>query len=359
MIIRKVIKITLISITLLLVNYTAHAANEKQYRWKIAQSWSKDLPIYGQVPNEFAKLVNEMSNGRLQVEVVTKEVHKNPRGVLKMVKAGEFEMGHSLSLYEISLDVNTLFFATIPFGFVTSEKFAWFYYGGGLELMEKTYSKHGVYAFPGGNSGNQMGGWFKKEVNSLEDLKGLKIRMPGLGGKVMAALGADVKSISGGELYDALDNNVIDAAEWVGPSLDLSMGFHKIAPFYYTGWHQPSSELIFYLNQGAYKSLPVDLQVIVKSAMQITSFNAYALIQHKNAINLDEILTNFPDIKIRAFPTKVMRALFQENERQLAEITANGDPLTKEIVESINAYRSKIRRWTRISDQAFLNNSIH
>ncbi|MGH1542433.1 MAG: TRAP transporter substrate-binding protein [Arenicella sp.] len=333
------------------------SASAQQYKWQIVQSWSKDLPIYGKVPAEFANLVGTMSNGRIRIEVVTKEEHKRPRDVLKMVKSGEFEIGHTLPLYEMSLDVNTLFFSTLPFGFITSEKFAWFYHGGGIELMEEAFDKHGVFAYPGGNSGNQMGGWFKKEVNSLDDLQGLKIRMPGLAGKVMQSLGADVKSISGGELYKALDSGVIDAAEWVGPSMDLEMGFHKIAPYYYTGWHQPGSELIFYVNQKALNELPEDLQSILKTAMQVSAFNAYALIQHKNAINLQQILTEYPDIKIRAFPSEVMRALSRETKKQVDEIADSGDLMTKKIVQSMRNYMDKIRVWTRISDQAYLNNS--
>lgn len=347
-------KIFLLFLSLLALN---SPANAQRFEWEIVQSWSSDLPIYGQVPNELARVVKEMSNGRIEIKVVPKETHGRPREVLKMVKAGEFEIGHTLPLYEMSTDINTLFFSTIPFGFITSEKFAWFYYGGGLELMEKAFDKHGVYAFPGGNSGNQMGGWFKKEVNSLEDLKGLKIRIPGLAGTVMAALGADVKKIPGGELYDALQSNTIDAAEWVGPSMDLKMGFHKIAPYYYTGWHQPGSELIFYVNQKAMKSLPQDLQNILKAAMRITSFNAYAQIQHENAVNLHEILKNHPDIKIRAFPSEVMRALSKETQKQVDAIVANGDEMTKEITASMRDYMNKIRVWTRISDQAYLNNS--
>ncbi len=173
----------------------------------------------------------------------------------------------------------------------------------------------------------------------------------------MQSLGADVKSIPGGELYKALDSGVIDAAEWVGPSMDLEMGFHKIAPYYYTGWHQPGSELIFYVNQKALNELPEDLQSILKTAMQVSAFNAYALIQHKNAINLQQILTEYPDIKIRAFPSEVMRALSRETKKQVDEIADSGDLMTKKIVQSMRNYMDKIRVWTRISDQAYLNNS--
>lgn len=329
----------------------------KTYQWKLAQSWPQDFPIYGDAPKNFVRLVEAMSGGRIQIELIAAGKHKRALQILQSVKDGEYELGHTASLYEKSYDINTVFFTGLPFGFIASEKFAWFYHGGGYELMKKAYKKHGVYAYPGGMSSNQMGGWFQKEIKSLNDLKGLKIRIPGLAGDAFTALGAEVTNLPSGELYQALSSGAIDAVEWVGPSMDLGMGFHKIAPYYYTGWHEPSSELIFYMNQTLYDSLPKDLQSIVTAAMRLASFDMYSQIQHTNAINLERIRQQYPDIKIRSFPTEVTRALSSETRRLVEDMASQGDQLTQEIIQSMNSYMKKIRVWTRISDQAYLNNS--
>lgn len=344
-------------LTVLLVFVSAQPASAKQYQWQLAQSWPKDFPIYGDAVKNFVDLVGAMSNGRIQIEIVNSREHKRPLEILQMVKEGEFDMGHTASYYEKGYDINTLFFTALPFGFIPSEKFAWFYHGGGYELMRKAYQKHGVYAYPGGNSSNQMGGWFQKEITSLDDLKGLKMRIPGLAGDVIKTLGVEVTNLPPGELYSALESGKLDALEWVGPSLDLGMGFHKIAPYYYTGWHEPGTELFFYLNQKLFDSLPKDLQNIVTVAMRVSSYDMYARIQHESAINLHRIRTEYPNIKIRSFPSEVTRALSKETQRQIDELASQGDALTREIVDSMRSYKDKVRVWTRISDQAYLNNS--
>src|SRR6056300_697865 len=207
--------------------------------WKLAQTWGTGFPIFGDAVIKMADLVKEMSGGELEIRIDSANKHKAALGILDMVNAGQYEMGHSASYYWKGKDPNTMCFSTMPFGMIAPEQYAWFYYGGGMELMQKVYDEHGVYSFPGGNTGNQMGGWFRKEINTLEDLQGLKMRVPGFAGEVLSKLGAKPINIPSGELYTTLERNTIDALEWVGPGLDFRMGFHKIAPYYYTGWHEP------------------------------------------------------------------------------------------------------------------------
>ncbi len=332
----------------------AQAADKKVYKLRLAETWPPNFPIFGDATKNLAKKVAEMSGGRLKITIDSKNKHKAPLGIFDMVKSGQYDMGHSASYYWKGKDPNTLYFTTMPFGMTAPEQYAWFYYGGGMELMKKVYDKHGLLSFPGGNTGNQMGGWFRKEIKSLDDLKGLKMRIPGFAGEVLAKLGAKPTNIPAGELYTALERNTIDALEWVGPSLDLRMGFHKIAPYYYTGWHEPATELQFLINKRKFDKLPKDLQAILVTAMQAVAYDMYAQSYHESAVNWEKIKTEYPNIKIRTFPKEVMDALRKANDELLAERAAK-DPLAKEIIDSQKAYLKKVRAWTAISDQAYLN----
>ena len=331
-------------------------AADKVYRWRLAETWPTNFPIFGDASRNMAKMVKEMSNGRLIIKIDSRNKHKAPFGVFDMVKAGQYQMGHSAAYYWKGKDINTMFFTTMPFGMIAPESYAWFYYGGGMELMEKVFARHNMLSFPGGNTGNQMGGWFKKEINSLEDLKGLKMRIPGFAGEVLAELGAKPTNIPAGELYTALERNTIDALEWVGPSLDLRMGFHKIAPYYYTGWHEPAAELHFMVNKREFSKLPKDLQQILVVAMKAAAYDMYAQEMHESGRNLASMKADYPNIKVRTFPAEVMKALREANEKKIKEFEQKS-PLTKEIIESQRAYLKQIRPWTKISDQAYLNSA--
>jgi len=333
---------------------SGNAMAEKNYTLKLAETWPPNFPVFGDVTRSFAKTVEAMSNGRLKIIVHSKNKHKAPLGVFDMVKAGQYDMGHSASYYWKGKDPNTLYFTSMPFGMTAPEQYGWFYYGGGMELMKKVYDKHGLMSFPGGNTGNQMGGWFQKEIKTLNDLKGLKMRIPGFAGEVLAKLGAKPTNIPAGELYTALERRTIDALEWVGPSLDLRMGFHKIAPYYYTGWHEPATELQFLINKKKFNKLPADLQEIVRVAMRMTAYDMYAQSYHESAVNLHKISAEYPNIKIKTFPNEIVSALRKANNELLAERAAK-NAVAKEIIDSQAAYIKKARAWTKISDQAYLD----
>ncbi|PIF03165.1 MAG: ABC transporter substrate-binding protein [Arcobacter sp.] len=304
-----------------------------------------------------AKLVEEMSDGKFKIRVDASNKHKAALGILDMVKGGQYEMGHSASYYWKGKDINTMPFTTMPFGMTAPEQYAWFYYGDGMKLMEKVYDKHKVLSFPGGNSGNQMGGWFKKEINSVADLKGLKMRIPGFAGEVMSKLGASVTNIPSGELYTALERGTIDALEWVGPGMDIKMGFHKIAPNYYTGWHEPACELQFLVNKKAYKKLPDNFKAILKTAMRVSAYDMYIQNYHMSAQAWSKIEKDYPNIKIKTFPKKVMDAMKKANDELLVEKT-KGHPLLKEILDSQKAYQKKAREWTKMSDYLYLKDNL-
>ncbi len=238
----KFTRMLLVALSVMLTFAVTAQAAEQKVRWKLAMTWGgPTLAPFTDAVTGMAKMVEEMSGGNFVIRIDASNKHKSPFGVLDMVKLGQYDMAHSASYYWKGKDINLLPLTTMPFGMTTPEQYAWFYYGGGMELMQKAYAPHKVLSFPGGNTGNQMGGWFRKEINSLEDLQGgLKMRIPpGFAGEVLAKLGLAVTNIAPGELYTSLERSTIDALEWVGPpGMDIKMGFHKIAPYYYTGWHE-------------------------------------------------------------------------------------------------------------------------
>ncbi len=351
----KTIILKIALITAISFSTFANADDDKKYRWRLAETWGPNFPIFGDATKNMAAMVKKMSNGRLIIQIDSSNKHKSALGIFDFVKQGQYQMGHSASYYWKGKDFNTMFFTTMPFGMTAPEQYAWFYYGGGMELMKEVYDKYGIMSFPGGNTGNQMGGWFRKEINSVEDLKGLKMRIPGFAGEVLAKLGAKPTNIPSGELYTALERNTIDALEWVGPSLDLRMGFHKIAPFYYTGWHEPATELQFMVNEKAFKSLPADLQNILTVAMKAAAYDMYAQSMHESGVNLAKLQEEYPNVKIRSFPKTVMSKIQAANAQLLSEF-ANKDPMTKKILHSIYDYQDQIRPWTNFSDRAYLDN---
>lgn len=327
---------------------------EKTHHLRLAQTWPKNLPLMGDAPQLMATLAHEMSGGRLKITVDPSNKHKAPLGIFDMVKAGHYDMGHSASYYWKGKVPNAQYFTTMPFGMITAEQHGWFYHGGGRELMQQVYAPHGVLSFPGGNSGGQMGGWFRSPINSVADLQGLKMRIPGFAGEIMAKVGAVPTNIPPGELYTALERNTIDALEWVGPSLDLRMGFPKIARFYYTGWHEPGAELQFLINQKRFDALPDDLQAILVNAMRLAAYDTYIRFYHENGKQLAELRKAFPQVEIRSFPADVLKALKQARDALLEE-KRKDDPLAEKILASQTAYLQQVRPWTLISDKQYLD----
>lgn len=356
-------KLKATAITILIILQSAFAptvsAQTETIEWRIAQTWPKDFPIFGDAVKTMVEQTKILSNGRFNITIVPSQEHGKPFGIFEMVQdGGDYEMGHSASYYWSNRDVNMLFFTTLPFGMTTSEQNAWYYNAGGKELMDSAYAPYGLISRPGGNSGNQMGGWFTKEVKSTEDFKGLKIRIPGIAGDVLASFGAELKNnIAPSNFKTALTSGDVEAVEWVGPSLDMALDLHQSAPFYYTGWHEPASEMQFLINQKAFSSLTPEFKVILETAMKIAAYEAYHSMTHANINNLDRILTDFPDVKIRAFPPNVMRALREATVSKIYDYAIEGTDLTRDIVKSIFNYKDKARVWTRISDQSYLNNA--
>lgn len=339
----------------LVMSVGANAA--EKVRWKLAMSWGPTLQPFTTAVENMAKMVETLSDGEFTIRIDAANKHKAPFGVFDMVKLGQYEMAHTASYYWKGKDVNLLPFTSMPFGMTTPEQYAWFYYGGGMELMQKAYAPYGMLSFPAGNTGNQMGGWFRKEINSLDDLKGLKMRIPGFAGEVLAKLGVTVTNIAPGELYTSLERGTIDALEWVGPGMDIKMGFHKIAPYYYTGWHEPASELQFLVNKKAFDKLSDKNKEILKVAMRLSAYDMYIQNYDMSAEAWNKIVTEYPNIKIKTFPKEVLNAIKKANSELLADMTKD-HPLLKEILDSQKAYLKKVRAWTIMSDYIYLRDNL-
>lgn len=336
--------------------FTTAFSEQKVYKLKLATTWGPTLSPLIDSARNMSAMAEKMSNGRLQIRIDASNKHKSPLGILDMVKGGQYDMGHSASYYWKGKDIATLPFTSMPFGLTAPEQYSWFYYGGGLELMQKVYAKHKVLSFPGGSTGVQMGGWFRKEIKSLADLQGLKMRIPGFAGEIMSKLGVQVTNIAPGELYTALDRNNIDALEWVGPSMDIGMGFHKIAPFYYTGWHEPASEMQFLVNKKSFAKLPEDLQEILRVSMRLAAYDMYAQNYDMNGSAWEKMKSEYPNIQVKTFSKEIMDAMKKANA-ELRDELSKKSPLLKEVLENQDAYLKKIRAWSKMSDYLYLKNN--
>ena len=320
---------------------------------KLAHGWPKGYPIFGESVDHYKELVESMSDGRIQLSVDSTNKHKSAFGIFDFVKSGQYDIGQSASYYYGGKDPDALFFSSMPFSMTTQEQWAWFYEGGGLELANEVYAKHNMQVMLAGNTGMQMGGWFRKEINTVDDLKGLKMRIPGFGGKVIAGVGAVPTNIPTGELYQALERGTIDALEWVGPGLDLRMGFHKVAPYYYSGWHEPGTELMYFFNKDSMAKLPEWAKSILLNAAKLTSYNMTTSTFAANADNWQTISAQYPNVQVKQFPAEVMAALKQSNNDLIEQEKARSE-IAKRIIESREAYLKKARTWTTIGEQLYL-----
>ena len=266
--------------------------------------------------------------------------------------AGIVEMNHGVSYYWAGKTFAAQYFATVPFGMSFMGHHAWLYHGGGIDLWNEVYKPFNVVAMPVGCSGVQMTGWFKKPVESVSDFNGLKMRIPGLAGRMYADLGVDVKLLPGGEIFPALERGVIDAAEWVGPYLDRRLGLQNAAKYYYTtGWHEPATTSEIVINQGAWDKLPKDLQAIVRAAADATNQEGLLWLDAKNGEALSDMVDNF-DVKIARLPDDVIKAL-RESARTTLEDAAAKDPMVKKVHESFFNFKKNHDKWNQISETTF------
>lgn len=334
---------------------TGAAAPQQTYEWKMVTSWPKNFPGLGRGPETFAKYVERMSGGRLKVKVYGAGELVPGFEVFDAVANGTVQMGHAGAYYWKGKAPASQIFSAIPFGMNVTEFNAWIHYGGGLELWRELYEPFGVIPFAGGNTGVQMAGWFKKEINSLEDLQGLKMRIPGLGAEVLKKVGGIPVALTGGELFTSLQSGAIDATEWVGPYNDLAFGLHKAADYYYySGWHEPGTALEFTVNKAAYEALPEDLQAIIEIATRAVNqdmLDEYTARNNQAMVSL----TQEHGVDMRPFPEDVVTKLREVSEEVMQE-QADADPGFAKVYASYMDFQRKVRAYHKISEQEYYKN---
>jgi TRAP-type mannitol/chloroaromatic compound transport system substrate-binding protein len=326
----------------------------KKYRWKMVTTWPPNYPIIGEGLEDMANWIEEMSGGRMKIKVFGGGELVPPLESFDAVSSGTAEMGHGGAYYWAGKAPAAQFFASVPFGMNAQQMNAWMISGGGLELWRELYAKFSLIPFPCGNTGVQMGGWFNKEINSLADLQGLKMRIPGFGGKVFNKAGGSSVLVAGSEIYTDLERGVIDATEWIGPFHDYKMGFHDIAKYYYApGWHEAGTTLELFINKPKFEALPKDLQVIIETAAYRYNNWMLAEIEAQNNLFMDK-LVNEEKVEIRYFPDEVLEQLRAYTAEILNEITAN-DPFAKKVYDSYSAFQKRAKAWSEVTEKVFYN----
>jgi TRAP-type mannitol/chloroaromatic compound transport system substrate-binding protein len=327
-------------------------AKKKTYRWKMVTTWPPNLPILQTGAERFAKRVEKLTDGRLKIQVFAGGELIPPLGVFDAVSQGTVQVGSGASYYWAGKVPAAQWFAAVPFGLNAQGLNAWFYGGDGLKLWEEAYAPFNLIARPQGNTGVQMGGWFRKEMNSIRDYKGLKMRIPGLGGKVIAKAGGTVVLLPGGEIFTSLERGVIDATEWVGPLHDLRMGFYKAAKYYYyPGWHEPGTCLEVMFNKRAYESLPKDMQAILDAVAMETNLWSLSSFDAANGAALKELIVKH-GVQLKRFPAVLLNDLRKLAEETLEE-EASKDALSRKVHENFKAFKKQIGSWGSISEEAY------
>jgi TRAP-type mannitol/chloroaromatic compound transport system substrate-binding protein len=320
-------------------------------RWRLASSFPKSLDTIFGAADEFAKKVKEMSGGKFEISIHAGGELMPPFGVVDGVQNGTVEMAHTAPYYFHGKDETFALGCAIPFGLNSRQMTAWMYEGNGLKLMREFYAKFSMINFPGGNTGAQMGGWYRKEIKSAKDIKGLKMRIGGFAGRVLERMGGVPQNIPGGEIYQALEKGTIDAAEWIGPYDDQKLGFNKVAPFYhYPGWWEGGPQLDFLINDKAFNALSAENKTIVECAAAFAHTSMQAKYDAKNPTALKQLVG--AKTKVLPFPKDVLDLAFKESMALYDEVSAK-NPNFKKVYDDYSNFRRDSNLWFRFTEMRF------
>ena len=331
----------------------AQAADLPTVRWRLASSFPKSLDtIYG-AADVLADRLQRLTLGKFQLRAFAAGELVPGLQVFDAVSQGTVECGHSAGYYYVGKNLAFAFDTAVPFGLNARQQNAWMYHGGGLALLRELYGQHHIVQFPGGSTGVQMGGWFRREIKSVGDLKGLKMRIPGLGGQLLARLGVVPQTLAGGDIYPALERGALDATEWVGPYDDEKLGFHKIAKhYYYPGWWEGGPQLSFYVNSKKWSELPPVYQTAFATAAAEANLLMLAEYDAKNPPALQRLVRQ--GVKLHAFPKDMLVAARKlAFEMYAAEAATN--PAFKRIYTEWNKFRETSNQWFKLAESAYSN----
>lgn len=335
----------------------AGPASGERFEWNMVTSWPPGLPGLGVGAENLARRIEAASGGRLRIKVFAGGELVPALEVFDAVMNGTAQIGHDASYYHRGKLPAVQYFTSAPFGLTAPEMDAWLYYGGGLELWHELYRPYGLIAFPAGNTCCQTLGWFNKELNTIDDIRGLKVRMPGMGGEVMQRAGATQVTMPASEIFTSLQTGAVDAAEWVGPYNDIALGLHKAARYYYyPGFQEPGPTLQAVINLEAWDSLPADLQDIVRICSQSINLDMQAEYNWGNAMALDQLRQD-PDVELRELPDAIFSAL-QSFAKEADDELASRDEFSARVQASINEFMAKSSENLRFGDLVYLNKRI-
>ncbi|MES2880452.1 MAG: TRAP transporter substrate-binding protein DctP [Pseudomonadota bacterium] len=320
-------------------------------RWRLASSFPKSLDTLYGAEETFARKVSEMSGGKFVISVHAAGELMSAFGVVDGVQNGTIEMAHTAAYYFFGKDDAFALSCSIPFGLNSRQMSAWMFHGNGLKLTREFYANYNIMNFPGGNTGAQMGGWYRKEVKRVADLKGLKFRVGGFAGKVLERMGALPQNIPGGEIFQALEQGTLDAAEWIGPYDDQKLGFYKVAPYYYyPAWWEGGPQLEFFINTQAYQALSPEYKAIVECAAAYAHQEMQARYDVKNPIALKQLVA--ARTKVLPFPKDIMERAYKESMGLYAELSARNAHWRK-IYADLAAFRKEQNQWFRLAESRF------
>ncbi len=328
------------------------SARNAPRRLQMVTTWPKNFPGLGTGAVRFARRIEEMSGGAIHVTVYAAGELVPALQAFDAVSQGKADMYHAAEYYWQGRSLAFNFFAAVPMGLLARELNAWVHFGGGQELWDELAARFAIKPMLAGNTGPQMGGWFKKPIRSLADFQGLRMRIPGLGGEVVKRMGGTPVTKAGGELFQALDQGNIDATEWVGPWNDMAFAFHTIADYYYyPGFHEPGTGLSCGINRKVWDGLDEAERAVIRSAAAAETMVMHAEFEHENALALQRLL-KMPRLQVAPFPEDVQQAMARISAQVLEEVAAR-DPFTRRVYESFLAARTRSMAWGKISEEAF------
>jgi TRAP-type mannitol/chloroaromatic compound transport system substrate-binding protein len=331
-----------------------HVIAQPKVQWRLSTTWTPALDVPQGAADQLARLVDEMSGGRFRIEVFLGGQIVPPFESFDATSQGKIDAFMAASYYWVAKDPASQWFSSVPFGMNAEAMAAWYRQGGGLKLWEDTYAPFNVVPRPSLSTGPQMAGWFRRKIASLADYKGLKMRIPGLGGQVVARAGGTVVLTPAADIYAALERGVIDASEWLGPHDDMKLGLHTTARYYYyPGWHEPGTTLEFGFNRKAYDALPVDLRRTLDHAAAATQIYGRADYEAKNALGLEKLKADFKDkVEILQLPAPVLRDL-KKLAAQVVKEEAEKSPMARKVYDSYTKFQAQHTGWSHVSEGAY------